>query len=270
MTSIIEILQLPFMQRALLGGLIVALLCALLGIFITLRKESFLSDAIAHASLSGVALAFLLALEPTPVALLVGMLMAVGITYVKKNSKLSADSIIGIFYAFLFAIGIILLNASPSYQPELATYLFGSILSVTSTDLIYAITVFVITLVVTMVLFRQLLYITLDQEAAYLRGIKVGVIEYILAILASVTIILSIKIVGIILVSALLIIPATTAKLTARSFSQMLPISFIQSLLSVIAGIFISFYLNTPTGATIVIVSGIIFGFAYLFYKIRN
>ncbi|MFQ5493183.1 MAG: metal ABC transporter permease [Candidatus Dojkabacteria bacterium] len=267
--NIFEILSLPFMQRALLGGLLVAILAAVLGVFITLRRESFFSDAVAHASLSGVAVGFLLAVEPIPIALVVGVIMAVSITYLKKTTNISTDALIGIFYSILFAIGIVILNLSPTYKPELSTYLFGSILSVNQIDLIYALVTFVVSIVLISWLYKKLLYITFDPEAAYLRGIKVNHLEYLLNILAATTIIISIKIVGIILVTALLVIPATTAKITARNFKQMIPISIVQSVVSFIFGILLSFYLNTPIGATIVIVSGAIFMFIFLATKLR-
>lgn len=257
--DILNLLQQPFLLRAIYGGLIVSILCAILGVFVTLRKESFLSDAVAHASLAGVAIALLLSIEPTFFALAVGILMAIGITYIKKHTQISADAIIGIFFSVLFALGIVILSLSTSYKPELSTYLFGSILSISWDNILISGIIFVITVILITIFYSQLVYSTLDKEAAYIRGIKIHKLEYLLSILTSVTVIISIKVVGIVLVTALLIIPATSAKLVAKSFKQMIPISIIISILSTILGIFISYYQNTPTGATIVIVAGVIF-----------
>lgn len=268
--SITEILQYPFLQRALLGGLIIAVLCALLGVFITLRRESYLTDAVAHASLAGVAIALFVSFAPTPFALIVGVIMAIGITYLKKHTTIATDALIGIFYSFLFATGILILNLSPTYQPELTTYIFGSLLSIGQTDLIYALIVFIITAFIIFRFYRQLLYITFDPESAFLRGIDVVKLEYLLSILASIVIIISIKVVGIVLVTALFVIPATTAKLSAHSFRQMLPLSIFQSIISVFVGILLSFVLNTPPGATIVIVSGLIFGLAFMLLRLSK
>jgi len=259
-----EVIQQPFMLRAIYGGVIVAILCALLGVFMTLKKESFMADAVAHASLAGVALAFLIAFEPVLIAIVVAVSMSIGFTYFKKNSKIAPDSIIGMLYSFLFAIGIILINLSHKYQPELATYLFGSILSVTWHDIFYSLIVFVITILFVWKYFPKLLYLTFDKEAAYIRGVKIEALEYLINILTSITIIISIKVVGIILVTALLIIPATTAKLIARNFKEMIPISIVQSLLSTIIGITASYYLNVPTGASIVVVSGLLFMLTFI------
>jgi len=266
----IELLSLPFMQRALIGGIVVAILCAVLGIFVTLRRESFISDAVAHASLAGVAASFLLAIEPLPLALLVAVAMAVGITYARKNSQIATDSLIGIFYSIFFAVGILLLNLSTSYKPELSTYLFGSILAITTTDIVISLAVFLITTVIAIFVFKQLLYVTFDPEAAYIRGIKVQRIEYLITILASITVVISIKVVGIVLVTALLIIPATSARLIAANFRAMIPISIVQSVASVLLGIFISYFTNTSPGATIVIVSGFMFLVIFVLSRFRH
>ena len=257
--EILDVIQQPFMIRAIYGGLIIAILCAILGVFITLKRESFLADAVAHASLSGVAVAFVLSYQPIFFALAVGIFMAISITYLKKNTHIAPDSLIGMFYAILFAIGIVVINLSTEYQPELSTYLFGSILSITWTDIIYAVIALVVTLSILIGYYNKLVYATFDPEAAYIRGVDINKFEYIINILTSIAIIISIKVVGIILVTALLIIPASSAKLIAGKFKHMLPIALIQSIISVLVGILFSYYFETPTGATIVIVSGSIF-----------
>jgi len=253
------VLQQPFMQRALFGGLLIAILCAVIGIFITLRKQAFLSDAVAHASLSGVAVGLLISAEPLLPAMLVGVLMAVAITYLQNHSTISLDVLIGIFYSILFALGVIIINITPGYQPELFSYLFGSILAISPADLYISLAITLITIAFIAVLYRKLVYIIFDREAAFIRGINTTALEYLINILSSVTIIISIKIVGLILVTALLIIPATSAKLLAKNFKQMLPLSVIFSLVATVIGIICSYFLNTPTGATIVLISGILF-----------
>jgi len=256
--DLIELLQQPFMQRALLGGIMIAILCAVMGVFITLRKESFLADAVAHASLSGVAIALVLGLQPTLIAILTGAIMSVAIVYVKKRTTISSDALIGIFYSFFFASGILILDSSPR-QPELDTYIFGSLLSIGVVDLILSLVVFAVVMLCIQQLYKRLVFVTFDQESAWLHGIKTEFLEYLLAILASVTVIISIKIVGIILVTALLLIPASTAKLLAGSFKQMLPLAIIESLLAVLAGITLAYAFDTPIGATIVLVSSVLF-----------
>jgi zinc transport system permease protein len=263
-----DLLQQPFMQRALYGGLIVALLTASIGVFVTLKKQSFLADGVAHASLAGVAIAFALAISPTPIALLTGVFMAIAITYIQKNSNLASDAVIGIVYSFLFAVGIIVLNLSPSYRPELSTYLFGSILSISWGDIGYAFVTLLVTLLFFTSFYRQLIYVTFDTEAAQIRGIKTQRFEYLQNILTSIVIIVSIKIVGIVLVTALLIMPATAAKLIARNFKQMMPLALIISVISFFSGMIMSYLWNSPTGATIVVSSALLFFLIFVFQNI--
>lgn len=258
MTELIEILNQPFMQRAILGGIIIAVLCAVMGVFITLRKESFLADAVAHASLAGVAIALVLGLQPTLIAMITGAVMSIAIVYVTKRTNISSDALIGIFYSFFFAVGIIILHSSPA-QPELDTYLFGSLLAISQIDLVISVIVFAVILLLVQGLYKKLLFITFDKESASLHGINTEILEYLLAVMASVTVIVSIKIVGIILVTALLLVPASTAKLLAKSFKQMMPLAVAQSLIAVLTGILVAYVLDTPIGSTIVICSTALF-----------
>jgi len=225
---------------------------------------------VAHASLAGVAIAFLIAVEPLIIALIVGCVLSITITYFKKNTKISSDAIIGMFYTVLFAIGVIILNTSTTFQPELSTYLFGSILSITWTDISYSLIALIISITTLLVLYPKIVYVAFDPEAAHIRGIKVNRYEYFINVMTSIAIIVAIKVVGIVLVTALLVIPATTAKYLARKFSHMIPISVTQNILAVILGIVTSYHLNTPPGATIVIISGMIFLIAYTTTKIIN
>ncbi|KXK09769.1 MAG: metal ABC transporter permease [Candidatus Dojkabacteria bacterium] len=264
MNELLEVIQLPFMQRAIIGGIIVSILCAIVGVFVTLRKESFLADAVSHASLAGVALAFLVAGQPTVFALITGIIMSTGIVFLKKRTTVSSDALIGIVYSFLFALGIIIISAVPGYKPELTTYLFGSLLSVGKDDITLSLIVFVIAISIFSIFYRQFLFLTFDSESAYLHGIRTSKLEYLLAILTSITIIISIKIVGIILVTAMLLIPATSARMLSKSFKTMIPFSIVQSVCSVIVGIAFAFFFNLPIGATIVVVSGLIIALIFL------
>jgi zinc transport system permease protein len=275
--NIIDLLALPFVQRAVIGGVIVGLLAAVLGVFVVLRKQSFLTEAVSHASLAGVAAALLLSFEPVTLAILVAVLLATLITYFNRKVALSADSLIGIFFSIFFAVGIVLINLSPEYQPEVMTYLFGSILAVSWNDLIYAFIIATVLGLVIARLYKQLLYFTFDPMSAYIRGVRVEMIEYILNILTAVAVVVSVKVVGVILVTALFIIPASSAKLLARSFKNMIPISALLSVVSVLLGLLLSVVTNLPPGALIVLVSGMIFlllslmqGLSHTFIRSKN
>lgn len=267
MTELLELLSQPFMQRAIFAGILVAILCSIIGVFIVLRKESFIADALAHGSLSGIAFALLISSGPFFFALIVGVVMASLITFLKRRLTVSADAIIGIIYTFLFALGIILLSLSPTYRPELSTYLFGSILSINIYDGLYAFLTLAFVIIAFQFIYEKILYITFDPESAFLRGIKVARYDYLLTILTSIVVIVSVKIVGVVLVSALLIMPGVGAKLLARKFSHMIPIAIIFSLIATIIGIIVSGSLNIPMGASIVVVSTILL---LLFYYINK
>lgn len=257
--SMLEFLQLQFMQRALLGGIIVGALCAAIGVYVTLRKESFISEAIAHASLAGVALAFLISFNELYIALVIGVVTAIGITYMQKRTNVSSDAVIGIFFSLIFAIGIIILHFVQGYRPELTSFLFGSILSITQHDIIISALVLIISLVIIFVFYEQLLYVSFDKEGAKIKGIKVELFDYIIRIITAIAVIASIKLVGMILVTALLVIPASGAKLFAKRFSHMIPISIILSIVSVILGLWGSYYFDIPSGASIVVVTATLF-----------
>jgi zinc transport system permease protein len=259
MSDLINIISQPFMQRAILGGLIVAVICAATGVFVTLRKESFISEAIAHASLAGVAVAFLISAQPLWMAVLVGILTSLGITFVQKRSNISADAVIGIFLTVVFAIGILILSLLPGYRPELTSYLFGSILSITQSDIWISLLFTVPVLATIAFLYRQMLFSAFDPEYAKIRGIRVDCFDYLTRILAAVVVVLSIKLVGIVLVTAMIVIPASTARLFCQRFSQMIPMSLVLAIFSVIIGLFVSYFMNVPSGSTVVLTAGAIF-----------
>lgn len=268
--SLGEVLQFGFMQRALLAGTIVGVLCAIWGVFIVLRNQAFLSDAVAHASLTGIAVGILLGWGYLPLAVLVGIIMAITITFLKKKTTLANDTLIGISYTFLFAVGVILLNLYPGYRPDLMSYLFGSLLSVTWLDIGISTVLLVISICLISFLFNKLLYVTFDPEAASIRGINVEKYEYLINILISVATIIAIKSVGIVMVSALLLIPAATAKLLAKNFRQMFPYAIITSLIATLGGILCSYFLNTPAGATIVVAATVIFFGTVIFNRLTS
>lgn len=266
-TKQIDLLSNPFMQRAIYAGIIVSILCAILGIFLTLRKKSYMSEGIAHASLSGISFALLVSVAPIPAAVAVACFMSIGITFIRKHSKIETDSLIGIFSSILFALGIIILNLSPKYQPEISTYLFGQILRVNWGDIIFAATTLAVVVFYISIFYEKILYATFDSQSAKIRGINTDLIEYVINILIAISIIASVKVVGVILATGLLVIPASSAKLLARSFKQMIPIALNHNIISVVLGIFLSSLINVPSGAMIVVVSGILFFLVFLFTK---
>lgn len=263
----LELFNLPFFQRAVIGTIIVTILCSVLGVFVILRKEAFITDAIAHSSLTGVGIALLLGIQPMFIALIVAIITSILISYFQKKSKVASDSIIGIFFSLIFAIGIILINLDKGYKPDLTTFLFGSILSIDNVSLHFVVFTTIISLLIILIFYRELLFSSFYKTGAILNGIKVDFFDLLIRILFSLAIVMSVKVAGVILVTSLFIVPSSIAKLTAKSFSGMFFISTIIGVITSLIGLFISYLLNFPSGATIVVVESIFFIFFALFYK---
>ena len=265
-----EILTFPFMQHALLAGAIASFFLSLFGVFVTLKRLSFFGDGIAHASLSGIALGVLIGVNPLWLALIVALFFATGIYFLEKKTPIPVDAIIGLIFSGGMAIGILLMSFKRGYQPELIGYLFGNILTISKQDLL--ITIFLGSLIILfLLLFQRSLALTiLDEEEASLCGIKVNLLEFLFYIALAITIVLGLKLLGIVLVSALLIIPPITAKFFSNSFKRVLLNSVIIGEITVISGLILSYYLDTPSGAVIVLVGIFLFGVGGIFHLLRG
>jgi zinc transport system permease protein len=254
-----EIFAYGFMQKALLAGLIVSIISSLLGVYVVLKRLSFIGVGISHSAFGGVALGFFLGLEPVGVALLFSLAAAWGIGWVSQKGQMHEDTAIGIFFAAAMALGIMLIGLSKGYTPDLFGYLFGSILSVTSQDLWLIGILGLLVLVLIFLFFKELLFLCFDEEVARAQGLPVRFLYFLLLSLMSATIVLSIKVVGIILVSALLVIPAASSHQLASRFRTMVLLSVGFGLISTMGGLVLSYYLNLASGATIVLLSTVIF-----------
>lgn len=264
-----EIFTLPFMQRAFLAGILAAITSGFLGIFVVLRRSSFFGDAIAHASLAGVAFGLLLGVDPLLTASLLAVLIAFFLFKVEKNRVFSIDTLLGFTLPFFMALGVLLLSFIKGYQPELISFLFGSILSINQKNLL-AIGILTFSVLTFTFFFKNhLILTTFDKEQAKLSGVSVEKIVLFYYIILSLTIIISIKTVGIILANALLVIPAATAKLMSRSLSQMFFVTPLVSCFGVVSGLVISYFFNFPSGPSIVVSLGIIFLLTFLFRKLK-
>lgn len=254
----IEILHLPFMQRGLLAGLMVGFLASYYGVFVVQRGLGFMGNGLAHAAFGGVALGLLLGQEPLQVAVPFTVVVALVITWVKQRTVLAADTVIGVFFAVSMAAGIIFLSLKKDYSADAFSYLFGSILAVTRVDLWVTGGVTVLALLV-QPLWGRWTYATFDRDLALSERVPVVFDEYLLSALLAVTVVVAVKVVGIVLVSAFLVIPAAAARLLARRFATMTLLSIIFGLASVLAGLWFSYWLDIPSGATIVMSQTFIF-----------
>lgn len=252
------------MVRALISGAIVSVILGWLGVFITVRKMSFIGDGLAHSSLAGIALALLLGWAPIPTAVIASVLIAALIYFLEKKTKISGDMAIAIMFTTGMAIGVILLNFYQGYQPELISFLFGNILTVNQSDLLNIAFFGILIIAVLAVFHKKILFSTFDPVGAFLSGLRPWFHDLLLYIMTAVVVVLSIKLIGIILVSALLVTPSAIAKLFAGTFRMFTFLAVVFSLAIVIVGLILSYYLDLPSGATIVLVGTSLFliGFA--------
>jgi zinc transport system permease protein len=246
------ILKYTFLQNAIIGGILVGITCAMIGSFIVLKKMSFLGDGLAHISFGGVAAGILFNINPLISALIFSVFSGFGIQKLKEM-KIYSDAAIGIFFSFGLALGVILVSLSKGYTIDLYSYLFGNILAISQIDLILTSGITLFALLIILLLYKELFYITFDEETAQANGLPVNSLNQILVIICALAIVTSMKIVGILLVSSFLIIPTTTAlTLGVKSFKKTIFISVIISIISVLIGIIFSYYLDVATGGAIV------------------
>ncbi|SDF13720.1 zinc transport system permease protein [Thermus arciformis] len=259
----LEALGYPFFQRALLAGLLVALLSGLASPFVVQRRLSFLGDGLAHAAFAGVALGLFLREEPFWFALPFTFFVALAITWVKERSGLSEDTAIGVFFALSVALGAVFLAKARGYVGDAMGYLFGSLLAVGPSDLL-AVGAMVLLGLALLPLWGPLAYATLDRELALADRVPVVFHDYLLSGFLAVSLVLSVKVVGVLLVAAFLVIPGATARLLARTFAQMTLLSLLLALFSTLGGLFLSLLLDWPSGASVVLFQALLFGLALL------
>lgn len=254
-----EIITLPFFQRALIVGLFLGALMAILGVFVVLRKISFFADAIGHSALAGIAGGVLFGISPFVGGLVVAIMVALGITGVRKIATISLDTLLAVFFSAFVSLGVLIITFTPGYQADLISFLFGNILTVTWFDVWLAVGMAVLSAVILLWTGKGFVAIALDANLAKAEGVPVGRLELLLLILLAVTIALAIKLVGVLLVTALLIIPSASAQNIARSLMGMFVWALALSLVSVALGMFTSAALAVPSGPAIVLVSSAFF-----------
>ena len=247
-------LQLGFMQRGLMAAILIAIVCAVIGAFVVLQELAFIGDALAHASFPGVVIAYMLKLNLELGGAVVGILTALGIGAITRRSAISQDSAIGVLFAGTFALGIVLLSTVKSYTKDLFGLLLGDVLAIQPGDLIVIAVSGAIMLAIVCALYKELTLLTFDPIQAEVIGLPVGLLHELLLALMAVTIVIAIQTVGIVLVVAMLVTPAATATLLVRRFPLVMLVGALQGIVGVIAGLYLSFYLNIASGATIVLV----------------
>ena len=252
MKNIIDLFGFGFFQNAFLAALLASIICGITGTYIVSRKIVFISGGITHASFGGIGLGYFLGLNPLFGAAVFSIISALGIEFLYRKVNVRQDSAIAMLWSLGMALGIIFVYLTPGYAPNLMSYLFGNILTVTPTDLILMLILALVVILVFILFFQEILFVAYDEAFAKTRGLPVKTISSALMTLVALTIVLNIRVVGIILVISLLSIPQATANLFTRDFRKMIPLSILFSFIGTFAGLLVSFYADIPSGASII------------------
>ena len=258
MQPLLEAWSLPFMQKALLAGILISALGGFFGPFVIQRRLSFLGNGLAHSALAGVAFGLLFSQSPMIYAVVYTLLVSLIVTWVKQRTNISSDTSIGIFFSLSVSLGLILLSLNENYTVDAFSYLFGSLLSIQALD-IYFLVLFVILTLLFFPIWGRWIYATFDRQLAKTDLVAVNRDDYLLNAFLAIAVVISMKVLGIILLTAFFIIPAASARLLSSRFSQMILISILIALSSSVFGIGLSYLYDLPSGAVIVLCQGCLF-----------
>jgi zinc transport system permease protein len=259
-----DLFSYAFMQRALWASLWVSITCAILGVFLVLRKDAMIGHGLAHVTFGGVALGLLLYISPMGVALGVAVFSALGIQKLKERAGLYGDTAIAIISSLGMALGILMVSLAGSFNLDIFGYLFGNVLGIDWKEVWVAFLLAATVLLAVAFFYQEFLFITFDVESARVSGIQVGRFDALMAVLTAVVVVLGMKVVGILLISALLVIPAAAALQISRSFKEALLISALLGAGSATGGLIAAFYLDWPPSGTIVLIAALAFLFLFL------
>ncbi len=254
-----EIFEAGFMQRALVSGIAVAVICSAVGLFLVLRRHSLFGDALSHMAFGGIAIGLFMNVYPLWTAIVVSILGALGITKLRQSTKIPADATVAVLLSSGLALGVVLVSLSGGFNVNLFSFLFGSILLVSADEVIMILAIAAGIVAVLSLLYRRFMYITFDEEQAKVSGLQVTLLNYLFIVLASITVIASIRLVGVLLISSLIVIPNITAMMFGKGFKKTALISGGIAVFSVVTGIIVSYAANLAPGGTIVLVAIIIF-----------
>lgn len=256
-----------FLQNALLSGIFASIVCGIIGVIIVEKRLVMMSGGIAHTAYGGVGLGYLLGFEPILGAFLFSICAALGIGYIRRKGSTNSDVIIGLFWSLGMALGILFIALMPGYPPDMSSYLFGNILSVTKANLYLIIVLTVIVVLVIVTLYNDWKAYLFDEEFASILGIKTALLNYLLLILVAMTVVVLIRVVGIILVLALLTAPAATAGLLTADLKKRMLYAVLLGNVFCISGLWISYQMNIASGASIVILSA---AFYFALYAVKS
>ena len=258
---ILEALSYGFMQKALIAGIAVGLICSFMGTFLVLRRYSLFGDGIAHVAFGGISVGLFLGVFPLWTAFIVSIFGGIGLQKLRQSTKISGDAAVAVVLVSGLAVGVILVSSSGGFSVDLFSFLFGSILLISNEDTIMILAISAGIIATLTILQKQFLHLTFNEEQAKLVGLRTTLLNYAFVVLASITVVTSMRLVGILLISALIVIPNITAMMFGKGFKKTVFISMSIAVISVISGILVSYFLNVaPSGTIVVIAVGILVG----------
>jgi len=258
---ILEALSYTFMQKALIAGIAVGLICSFMGTFLVLRRYSLFGDGIAHVAFGGISVGLFLGVFPLWTAFIVSIFGGLGLQKLRQSTKISGDSAVAVVLVSGLAVGVILVSSSGGFSVDLFSFLFGSILLISNEDTIMILAISAGIIATLTILQKQFLHLTFNEEQAKLVGLRTTLLNYAFVVLASITVVTSMRLVGILLISALIVIPNITAMMFGKGFKKTVFISMSIAVISVVSGILVSYFLNVaPSGTIVVIAVGILVG----------
>ena len=259
-----ELLQYEFIRNAIMAGILASISCGIIGVYVVVKRIVFISGGIAHASFGGIGLGYYLGINPILGVLPFSIASALSMGWVSKRSRLPEDTAIGILWAMGMSIGIILVSLTPGYAPDLMTYLFGNILTVPFSDIVLMLVLDAIIILVVYSFYKEFLALCFDEEFATVRGVHAERFYLVLLCLIALTIVVLIRVVGVILVIALLTIPAAMSRQFTSNLKKMMMLSIMFGAVFSSGGIWLSYMFDVPSGATIVLVMSVV----YLLYSL--
>jgi ABC-type Mn2+/Zn2+ transport system permease subunit len=255
----LEMFSLEFLQRALVAGALVSLLCGMLSSFIILRRMAFIGVGISHSAFGGVALGFMIGINPFWTAIVFAVFVALLIEWAQTYNRVEEDTAIGIFFAASMALGVVFLHLSRTYNVDVFGFLFGNILAIGNEQIIYILVISVCVLAFLMAFFKEFVFLSFDEEMAWVSGVPVRTLRYLFLMMLALVIVVSIYLVGIILVSALLVIPGAVAQNLSRQLKSMIWVSTGTAVGGAVGGLILSYGVDLPSGATIVLLLAAIY-----------
>ncbi len=270
--AILGALQYDFMRNALLAGLLVSIACGIIGTYVVVKRIVFISGGIAHAAYGGIGMSYFFGWNPVLGAIIFSLASAFGMGFVQRKTKERADSIIGVMWAIGMAIGIIFLDLTPGYKADLMSYLFGSILAVPVTDLWVMLIMNLVILLLVFLFYKELLGITFDEQYALVLNVPVNWMYLLLMAMIGFSVVMLMRVVGLIMVIALLTIPASIGAMFLRDIKKIMLVASLLGMIFTTLGLFSSYFLNLTSGATIILIAGLAYIISLLiqFFRFRT